>query len=67
MSERLLSAKQVAERLSLSPLTVAQMMRDGRLPAVEIGRLRRVRETDLDEYIAGLPATRPRRRKTGLT
>jgi len=34
---RLLTAAQVAERLSLHPKTVVRMARDGRLPAVKIG------------------------------
>lgn len=64
VDDRLLSAKQVAERLGLSPLTVAEMMRDGRLPAVKLGRLPRVRTSDLDAYIAALPAMEPHKSKT---
>lgn len=64
VDDRLLSAKQVAERLGLSPLTVAEMMRDGRLPAVKLGRLPRVRTSDLDAYIAALPVMEPRKDKT---
>jgi hypothetical protein len=40
------------------------MMRDGRLPAVKLGRLPRVRTSDLDAYIATLPAMEPHKSKT---
>lgn len=53
--ERLLTPAQVAERLSLSVLTVRAWLRSGRLPGVKPGgRVWRVREHDLDEYIRGL-------------
>jgi excisionase family DNA binding protein len=53
--ERLLTPEQVAERLSLSVLTVRSWLRSGRLPGVKPGgRVWRVRELDLDEYIRGL-------------
>jgi excisionase family DNA binding protein len=53
--ERLLTPEQVAERLCLSVLTVRAWLRAGTLPGVKPGgRLWRVREVDLDEYIRGL-------------
>ena len=53
--ERLLTPDQVAERLSLSVLTVRAWLRSGRLPGVKPGgRVWRVRELDLDEYIRDL-------------
>jgi excisionase family DNA binding protein len=53
--ERLLTPEQVSERLNLSVLTVRAWLRSGRLPGVKPGgRVWRVREHDLDEYIRGL-------------
>ena len=53
--ERLLTPDQVAERLSLSVLTVRAWLRSGRLPGVKPGgRVWRMRESDLDAYIRGL-------------
>jgi excisionase family DNA binding protein len=53
--ERLLTPDQVADRLSLSVLTVRAWLRSGKLPGVKPGgRVWRVREYDLDEYIRGL-------------
>ncbi len=53
-SERLLSREEVAERLGLSVLTVGAMLRDGRLPGFHMGRLWRVREADLNDYVREL-------------
>jgi excisionase family DNA binding protein len=55
-AERLLTPTETAERLGISPLTVAHMLRAGRLPGVKVGRLWRIREADLDEYVRALAA-----------
>jgi excisionase family DNA binding protein len=53
--ERLLTPDQVAERLSLSVLTVRAWLRSGKLPGAKPGgKVWRVREADLDEYIRAL-------------
>lgn len=53
--ERLLTPEQVADRLGLSVLTVRAWLRSEQLPGVKPGgRIWRVREVDLDEYIRGL-------------
>ena len=55
IQERLLTPEQVAERLGLSVLTVRAWLRAGTLPGVKPGgRVWRMRETDLDDYIRGL-------------
>ena len=67
MSERLLTPEEVAERLGLSPMTVGDMFRAGKLPGFHVGRLWRVREADLDEYVRALAAAgEGERRKRAL-
>ncbi|MCE7937136.1 MAG: helix-turn-helix domain-containing protein [Chloroflexi bacterium CFX6] len=51
-SPRLLSAPEVADILGLGESTVRRMMRDGDLASVKIGAARRVRQEDLDAYVA---------------
>lgn len=51
----LLTTRQVAERLAMAPLTVAEMARSGRVPSVLIGRNRRYVPAEIDRYIARLP------------
>ena len=50
--ERLLTIAQVAERLQLTENTIRKYVRAGSLPALKAGRVWRVRESDLLEFIA---------------
>ena len=51
MSERLLTAGEVAETLRVSTMTIYRLIRRGELPAVRVGRNYRVRVSDLDRYL----------------
>jgi excisionase family DNA binding protein len=46
-----LSAQIVAERLAISCKTVRRYLKNGKLPSVKIGKLRRISEADLAEFI----------------
>ncbi len=50
--ERLLTVKEVAERLHVHPITVRRLIASGRLPAVRIGRAVRVREAAVAKMTA---------------
>jgi excisionase family DNA binding protein len=52
--ERLLSAREVGERLGIKPRTVSLWVRQGRLPAYRVGRYLRF---DWDEVTRALEAT----------
>lgn len=52
MSQRLLTAAEVAEDLRVSTMTVYRLIRRGELPAVRVGRNYRVRLHDLEAYLA---------------
>lgn len=69
MSERLLIAKEVAERLSLPESWVREATRDGRLPHLQLGRYRRYRWTEIEAWLdsqAQAPTRLASRRKTSL-
>lgn len=51
MSDRLLTAGEVADQLRVSTMTVYRLIRRGELPAVRVGRNYRVRDTDLAAYL----------------
>lgn len=56
----LLSIKDTAAKLSVKPWFVYQLVGDGVLPSVYLGRqTRRIRRADLRAYIEGLPTERP--------
>ena len=52
MTQRLLTAGEVAEQLRVSTMTVYRLIRRGELPAVRVGRNYRVRSEDLEEYLS---------------
>ncbi len=52
MTDRLLTAGEVADQLRVSTMTIYRLIRRGELPAVRVGRNYRVRASDLDRYLA---------------
>jgi excisionase family DNA binding protein len=53
--QQLLSPEQVAERLQISRWTVMDYLRAGKLKGHKVGRLWRVKESDLDAFLEGEP------------
>jgi len=51
MTDRLLTAGEVADQLRVSTMTIYRLIRRGELPAVRVGRNYRVRASDLDTYL----------------
>jgi len=66
---QLIPLEQAAGLLSVSLRTVDRMVRRGELRVVRIGRLRRVRQQDVEALAAGIPSepvlTRERTRSSG--
>ncbi|MGW7572507.1 helix-turn-helix domain-containing protein [Streptomyces sp. NPDC054765] len=58
MNDRLYSVDQVAERLGLHVRTIRTYVRDGRLPAVRIGKQYRIAHEDLEAF-TGRPVPAP--------
>jgi excisionase family DNA binding protein len=54
--DRMLTAKEVAQRLGVRTDWVWAQARAGRIPHVRIGRYRRFRESALEAWICGLEA-----------
>jgi excisionase family DNA binding protein len=50
-TKRLLKASEVAEMLQLSRSKAYQLMQQGEIPTVRMGRTVRVKRSDLEEYI----------------
>jgi excisionase family DNA binding protein len=48
---RFLTATEAAERMRVSKMTVYRLIKAGKLPAVQIGKAYRVKETDLESYL----------------
>ena len=50
---RFVTVAEVAELLRVSNMTVYRLVQAGQLPAVRVGRSSRIREDDVDRYLAG--------------
>jgi len=46
-----LTLKEIAERLKLHPNTLRRYIKEGKLPAMKFGRVWRVEEEDLKEFM----------------
>jgi len=55
-----LTVEQAAEYLNITDHFVRRLIRERRIPFVKVGRLVRLRRTDIDDYLAGrlVPAVR---------
>ncbi len=60
MEETLYSVEQVAERLGLHVRTIRNYVRDGKLPAVRIGKQYRITQSDLDAFTGRAVPAPPR-------
>jgi excisionase family DNA binding protein len=49
---RFLTVAELAEQLRVSNMTVYRLVQSGRLPATRVGRSYRIREDDVDRYLA---------------
>lgn len=59
MTTLLLKPEEAAEQLRVGRDRVFELIRTGALPSVKIGNSRRIRATDLERYVASLPAEGP--------
>lgn len=51
MAERLLTPEEAAERLAVSPKSIREWLRQGKLKGVRAGRLWRIKERDLEAFL----------------
>jgi excisionase family DNA binding protein len=54
MNETLLTPEEAAGRLKVAKITILRWLRDGKLPGVKVGKLWRVKESDLQAFFDGL-------------
>lgn len=50
---RFVTVAEVAGQLRVSSMTVYRLIQAGQLPAVRVGRSYRIRDVDVDRYLAG--------------
>jgi excisionase family DNA binding protein len=50
--ERLMTVSEVAELMRVSNMTVYRLIKSGQLSALRVGKNYRIRESDMDRYLA---------------
>lgn len=50
--DRLLTVREVADAMRVSHMTVYRLIRSGQLRAVRVGRVFRIRESEIDRYLS---------------
>ncbi len=51
MTDKILTPAQAAERLQVSIFSIQEWLRQGKLKGFKAGRLWRIREADLDDFV----------------
>ncbi len=51
--DRLLTVAEVAATMRVSTMTVYRLIKGGDLAAIRVGKNYRIRESDMDDYLAG--------------
>ena len=54
---KVVTVKEVAHALRVSPMTVYRLVKSGELEAVRVGRSFRIHEQSFEAYLAGHPAS----------
>ena len=60
MQERILTPEQVSQILQVHPFTVLKFIKQGKLKASKLGRVYRIRETDLEYFLDHTSGRTPR-------
>lgn len=49
--ERFYTPEQIAKDLQLHHLTILKLIKDGKLKSIRLGRVYRIKESDLDQFL----------------
>lgn len=58
--ERYLTSEQVADLLQVHQFTVLKYLKSGRLPGIKIGRMYRIKESDVEKFLGNVSVTPPK-------
>lgn len=58
MNQHLLTPEETAERLAVSRKSIMNWLRSGQLPGVKIGKLWRIKESELEQFIEARASNR---------
>lgn len=56
--DKYLTSEQVAAQLQVHPFTVLKYLKSGRLPGIKIGRMYRIKESDVEKFLSSVSTSR---------
>ncbi len=65
MEETILTVEQVAQILQVHPFTVLKFIKQGRLKAAKLGRVYRIKRSDVDVFLEGMTQQAASQKKKG--
>jgi len=63
MEEKFLTTDQVAQILQVHPFTILKFLKDGKLNGVKLGRVYRIKQSDVEEFIEERMTNKPKKEK----
>lgn len=63
MQEKFLTTDQVAEILQVHPFTILKFLKDGRLNGIKLGRVYRIKQSDVETFIEERMTNKPKKEK----
>jgi len=63
MEEKFLTTEQVAEILQVHPFTILKFLKDGRLNGIKLGRVYRIKQSDVETFIEERMTNKPKKEK----
>ena len=63
MEEKFLTTDQVAQILQVHPFTILKFLKDGKLNGMKLGRVYRIKQSDVEEFIEERMTNKPKKEK----
>lgn len=63
MEEKFLTTEQVAQILQVHPFTILKFLKDGKLNGIKLGRVYRIKQSDVETFIEERMMNKPKKEK----
>lgn len=66
MEEKFLTTEQVAQILQVHPFTILKFLKEGQLNGIKLGRVYRIKKSDVEEFIEERMMKKPKKEKNEI-